>query len=91
LTNIYVGNLPFEIQEDELRQAFEAHGEVSSAKIITDRETGRTRGFAFVEMPDDGQAQTAITELNGSEFSGRALKVSEAKPRADRGGGGGRY
>lgn len=88
--NIYVGNLPFETQEDDLRRAFEAHGEVSSAKVITDRETGRPRGFAFIEMPDDGQAQTAIAELNGSDFSGRALKVSEAKPREDRGGGGGR-
>lgn len=87
--NIYVGNLPFETQEDDLRRVFEAHGEVASAKIITDRETGRARGFAFIEMTDDGQGATAIAELNGSEFAGRALKVSEAKPREDRGGGGG--
>lgn len=87
--NIYVGNLPFETQEDDLRRAFEAHGEVSTAKVITDRETGRPRGFAFIEMPDEGQAQTAIAELNGADFGGRALKVSEAKPREDRGGGGG--
>ncbi len=87
--NIYVGNLPFETQEDDLRRAFEAHGEVSTAKVITDRETGRPRGFAFIEMPDEGQAQAAIAELNGADFGGRALKVSEAKPREDRGGGGG--
>ena len=85
--NIYVGNLPFSTSENELRGIFEAFGEVSSAKIVMDRETGRPRGFAFVEMPDDGQAQAAISDLDGKDFGGRALKVSEARPRA---GGGGR-
>ncbi|MEA3297503.1 MAG: RNA-binding protein [candidate division Zixibacteria bacterium] len=91
--NIYVGNLPFEINEDELRTAFEEFGEVSSAKVITDRYSGKPRGFAFVEMPDDGQAQSAISELNDRDMKGRALKVSQARPREDRGprgGGGGR-
>ena len=92
--NIYVGNLPFEISEDDLRSAFEEFGEVSSAKVITDRYSGKPRGFAFIEMPDDGQAQSAISELNDRDFKGRSLKVSQARPREDRGprggGGGGR-
>ena len=90
--NIYVGNLPFEVSEDELRQLFEAHGEVTSAKIIMDRVTGKSRGFAFVEMSDDGQAQTAIDEVNGKDFKGRPLRVNQARARTDgpRGGGGGR-
>ncbi len=88
--NIYVGNLPFECTEDELRTAFEAHGEVTSAKIITDRETGKPRGFAFVEMADDGSGNAAISALDGSELHGRSMRVSQAKPRENRGGGGGR-
>ena len=90
--NIYVGNLSFDVSEDEIRQAFEAFGEVSSVNIITDRYSGQPRGFGFVEMPDKAEAQTAIENLNGKELSGRALNVNEARPRADRGGrpGGGR-
>jgi RNA recognition motif-containing protein len=84
--NIYVGNLSFDVSEDEIRQAFEAFGEVSSVNIITDRYSGQPRGFGFVEMPDKGEAQAAIENLNGKELSGRALNVNEARPRADRGG-----
>ncbi|MDH3890176.1 MAG: RNA-binding protein [candidate division Zixibacteria bacterium] len=76
--NIYIGNLPFETTEDDLRQAFEAHGEVSSVQIIMDRNTGRSRGFAFVEMPDDSGGQAAIEQLNGVDFGGRQLKVTQA-------------
>jgi len=86
--NIYVGNLSFDADEQALRQTFEAFGEVSSAKIITDRLSGKSRGFGFVEMPDDGQAQTAIDQLNGSDMQGRALTVSQARPRTGGGGGG---
>ena len=81
--NIFVGNLSYTEQEDDLRKKFEAFGEVSSVKIINDRETGRSRGFGFVEMSDDGQAATAISELDGQEIDGRTLKVSEARPRSD--------
>lgn len=81
--NIFVGNLSYTEQEDDLRKRFEAFGEVSSVKLINDRETGRSRGFGFVEMPDDGQAATAISELDGQEIDGRTLKVSEARPRSD--------
>jgi len=88
--NIYVGNLPFSISEDGLRQIFEAHGEVSSAKIITDRLSGKSRGFGFVEMPNNDQGQAAIDALNGNDMDGRALTVSEARPREGGGGGGGR-
>ncbi len=87
--NIYVGNLPYSINESELRQAFEAHGEVVSAKIITDRDTGRSKGFGFVEMPEHDEAQNAITNLHGTDFSGRAITVNEARPRPPRRGGGG--
>lgn len=76
--NIYVGNLPYETTEDDLRQAFEAHGEVSSVQLIVDRYTGKSRGFAFVEMSDDGNSQTAIEQLNGADFGGRQLKVTKA-------------
>lgn len=89
--NIYVGNLPFGVMEDELRQVFEAYGEVSSAKIITDKMTGKSRGFGFVEMPDDSAAQSAVDQLNGSDMQGRSLTVSEARPRQDSGGGRGGY
>ena len=88
--NIYVGNLPFTMSEDELRGKFEEFGEVTSAKIITDRDTGRSRGFGFVEMASDDEAQNAISTLHGSDMGGRNLTVSEARPRQGGGGGGGR-
>lgn len=81
--NIYVGNLSFDMTEDDLRQLFSQHGEVASASIIMDRETGRSRGFGFVEMTSQDEAQDAITKLNSSEFMGRTLNVNEAKPRKD--------
>jgi len=84
--NIYVGNLSFEESESSLEAAFSAHGEVTSARIITDRETGRSRGFGFVEMSDQTQAQAAIAALNGTSVNGRDLTVNEARPREDRGG-----
>ncbi|MDT0618159.1 MAG: RNA-binding protein [Salinisphaeraceae bacterium] len=84
MINIYVGNLPWGSSEDDLRAAFEAYGEVSSAKIITDRESGRSRGFGFVEMPDKGSAEAAIQGLNETDFQGRNLRVNEARPREDR-------
>lgn len=88
--NIYVGNLSYSTTNDSLRAAFEAFGEVQSASVITDRDTGRSRGFGFVEMPDNAHAQAAIDGLNGQELEGRRLTVNEARPRPDRGGGGGR-
>ena len=90
---LFVGNLPFSATEDEIRSAFEAHGEVSDVAVIMDRETGRPRGFAFVEMPDSGQANAAIEALNNSDFGGRSMTVNEARPREDRprGGGGGGF
>jgi len=89
--NIYVGNLDFSIKEDELKSLFEEYGEVSSVKVITDKFSGRSKGFAFVTMDNDEEALKAIEGVNGKEIDGRALKVSEAKPREDkRGGGGGR-
>ena len=87
--NIYVGNLPFEATDETLETAFTAHGEVSSARVIIDRFSGRSRGFGFVEMSNDAEAQAAIAALNGKDFQGRALTVNEARPRVDRGGGGG--
>ncbi len=87
MTNIYVGNLSYEATEDDLRQAFEAHGEVSSVAIIKDKATGRSRGFGFVEMSDNGQAQSAIKALNLYEIRGRSITVNEARPKAERGGG----
>lgn len=81
MKNIYVGNLPFDATEDALRQIFEAHGEVQKVAIITDRETGRSRGFGFVEMSDDSAADTAISQLNGNDMGGRKLAVNEARPR----------
>jgi cold-inducible RNA-binding protein len=89
MKNIYVGNLSYDATEDELRQAFEAHGQVSSVKVISDRETGRPRGFAFVEMPNDAEADAAIQALNLQEIAGRAVTVNEARPRTERRGGGG--
>jgi RNA recognition motif-containing protein len=82
--NIYVGNLSYGMSEDELRDAFGAHGEVSSVKILMDRETGRSRGFGFVEMPNQSEAEAAITQLNGKEVGGRALRINEARPRERR-------
>jgi RNA recognition motif-containing protein len=93
MTTIYVGNLPFSATEDELRQLFEKHGKVESVKLINDRETGRPRGFGFVEM-SGSDAQTAIQQMNGFNMGGRALRVNEAqeRPRGPRpGGGGGGY
>ncbi len=88
--NIYIGNLSFETTEDQLRQAFEEFGEVTGVNIITDRDSGRPRGFAFVEMSDNDAATAAINGLNGKELNERPLNVNEARPRNDRGGGGGR-
>ncbi|MGD1889703.1 MAG: RNA recognition motif domain-containing protein [Cyclobacteriaceae bacterium] len=79
--NIYVANLNYRVQDHELQQLFEEYGEVSSAKIIKDHESGRSRGFAFVEMPDDEAGTQAINELDGAEVQGRNLKVSKARPR----------
>jgi RNA recognition motif-containing protein len=88
--NIYVGNLSRDVTEAELREAFEAFGEVASCKIIMDRFTGASRGFGFVEMPTDEEAKKAMTDLNGTEMKGRPVTVNEARPRRDsRGGGGG--
>lgn len=88
--NIYVGNLSFNTSEQDLHDAFAKHGTVTSAKIITDRDTGRSRGFGFVEMADDAEGMVAINQLNGSDLDGRSLTVNVAKPRNDsRGGGGG--
>ncbi|MCK4414857.1 MAG: RNA-binding protein [Candidatus Eisenbacteria sp.] len=88
-SNLYVGNLPFDVTEEELQELFEPQGEVISAKVITDRETGRARGFGFVEMQQDEDAQKAIQSLDGQDFKGRNLKVNLAKPRENRSGGGG--
>lgn len=88
---IYVGNMSYETSEDDLREAFGAHGEVGSVSIITDRDTGRSKGFGFVEMSNDDEAKTAMEALNGKELQGRTITVNEARPRAggQRGGGGG--
>ncbi len=85
--NIYVGNLPYRISEDELRDAFGAYGEVSRATIIMDRETGRSKGFGFVEMPNDAEGNAAIEGLNETELAGRNVRVNEARPREPRPGG----
>jgi RNA recognition motif-containing protein len=94
--NIFVGSLPFRMDESELREHFEAYGEVESVKIITDKFTGRSRGFGFVEMANDEEAKKAIEELNGTEIGGRAIIVNKSEERKDkdnrrdnRGGGGG--
>jgi len=91
--NIFIGSLPFSLQEDELKEFFEEFGEVASAKIITDKFTGRSKGFGFVEMPDDEAAKKAIEELNGAEVGGRSIVVNKAEERKERsrsGSGGGR-
>lgn len=85
--NIYAGNLSYDTSEAGLRAAFEAFGSVKSAAVISDRDTGRSRGFGFVEMDDDSEAKAAIDGLNGTELDGRTLTVNEARPRAERGGG----
>ena len=82
--NIYVGNLSYSMSDQDLEQLFAEHGSVASAKIIQDRESGRSKGFGFVEMPDDGAAQTAIESLNGQTIEGRNLTVNEARPREER-------
>lgn len=92
MINIYVGNLPYTTDEHALRLLFENYGQVGRASVVMDRETGRSRGFGFVEMPNDDEGKNAIEQLNGSEFDGRNLTVNEARPREDkprRGGGGG--
>ncbi len=86
---LYVGNIPFDTTDADLRQIFEKHGTVSSASVITDRETGRSRGFAFVEMEDDTAAGSAMQALDGTDFGGRNLRVNEAHERGSGGGGGG--
>ncbi len=88
--NIFVAKLNYDTTEDDLRYAFEEFGEVSSAKIIMDKFTGRSKGFGFVEMPNDDEALNAIEDLNDSELDGRRIVVKKARPREDRGGGGGR-
>ena len=87
---LYVGNLSYQVDSSELEQMFSQYGTVQSAQIINDRDTGRSKGFGFVEMANDQEAEAAISALNGQEHGGRALTVNEAKPREDRGGGGGR-
>lgn len=90
MTNIYVGNLPRSISPEELEQAFGAHGTVERVSIITDRETGESRGFAFVEMADDSEAQKAIQAMNGTDLGGRTITVNLARAKEERTGGGGR-
>ncbi|MBM4108852.1 MAG: RNA-binding protein, partial [Phycisphaerae bacterium] len=89
MKKLYVGNLPFSTNDAELRSMFEPHGQVSSAQVVTDRETGRSRGFGFVEMPNDEEATKAIEAMDGNAIGGRPLKVNEAKPREAGGGFGG--
>ena len=87
---VYVGNMSYETSQADLEQMFGDHGTVESAQIIMDRDTGRSKGFGFIEMSSDDEAQAAITALDGKDSGGRALKVNEAKPRTSGGGGGGR-
>lgn len=89
MTNIYVGNLPFTTNDMELEDLFSQFGEVARASVIMDRDTGRSRGFGFVEMPNDDEAKKAIEEMNGADIGGRPLTVNEAQPRGERPGGGG--
>lgn len=90
--NIYVGNLAFDCTDEDLRSAFEAYGDVASAKVIRDRESGQSRGFGFVEMPADDQGRKAVEGLNGQDHMGRELRVNEARPKEEGGGrGGGGY
>ncbi len=87
--NIFVGNLSYDSSDEDLQTAFAVHGQVESAKVIMDRMTGRSRGFGFVEMPNNQEGQAAIDALNGADLQGRPLTVNQAKPREERGGGGG--
>ena len=89
MKNIYVGNLDFNISEDELRQAFAAYGQVDNVTILKDRDTGQPRGFGFVEMANDEEAEKAINGMNGAQLGSRALNVNEARPKVSRAGGGG--
>jgi len=89
-TRLFVGNLPYSVDEEKLREVFGEIGNVETASIVTDRETGRSRGFGFVEMSNDDEARTATEKLNGQDLDGRRLTVNEARPREARGGGGGR-
>ncbi len=91
MKRLYVGNLSFDSSEDDVRDAFSAFGEVTSTHMVTDRDTGRPRGFGFVEMADAEQADAAIAGLNGTNLGGRDLTVNEARPRPERGGGGGGF
>ena len=86
---LYVGGLPYAVTEDQLRELFSAHGTVESSTVITDRMTGRSKGFGFVEMSSQEEAQTAMDNLNNTQLEGRSITVNEAKPREPRGGGGG--
>ena len=83
--NIYIGNLPYSISEDELRDLFASHGEVSSANIIIDRDSGRSKGFGFIEMPNKDQGESAIKAINETDVQGRNVRVNEARPRTERG------
>ncbi|HXU15423.1 MAG TPA: RNA-binding protein [Terriglobales bacterium] len=87
MKNIFVGNLNFNVVEDDLRQLFGRYGQVDRVALMTERDTGRSRGFAFVEMANTEEGEKAIAELNGSDFSGRTLNVNEARPKAERSGG----
>ena len=89
MKNIFVGNLSFNTNEDELRQLFESYGQVDRVSIMTDRDTGRSRGFGFVEMASNEDGDKAITALNGSQVGGRTINVNEARPKTERAGGGG--
>jgi RNA recognition motif-containing protein len=89
MKKLFVGNLSYGATEDTIRSLFEQHGKVDSVSVITDRDTGRSKGFGFVEMPNDAEAQRAIAAVNGKEIDGRALTVNEARPKTERGGGGG--
>ena len=88
--NIYVGNLAWEVTQEDLKEAFEAHGQVASANLITDKYTGKSRGFGFVEMPVEDEARAAINALNGMDLKGRSINVNEAKPRNSGSRGGAR-
>lgn len=89
MKNIFVGNLSYGATEDSVRSLFESHGTVGKVSIITDRDSGQPRGFGFVEMPNDAEAERAINALNGTEMNGRALNINEARPKAERASGGG--
>lgn len=89
MRNLFVGNMSFQTTESDLRSAFEQYGEITRIQVMTDRDTGRARGFAFVEMADEQAAANAIAGLNGKELDGRVLNVNEAKPKTERSGGGG--